>query len=194
MFIKRSALALAIAMTAGMAVAHADEVYSVTATYDAFGGSANTSITVQNLSGQAETNVVITSDGFTESLGTIAAGASATYSFNEAQGPFLTSPGEKGISDTTNYQVSANFLGTTISSGLFSPVNNLTGGYVDFLGACFTVEVGCSLPDPLADVPLTGVVADGTTPVPLPPSIVLMLSGLAGLGIRGVRRVSQFKI
>lgn len=194
MFIKRSALALAIAMTAGMAVANADEVYSVTATYDAFGGSANTSITVQNLSGSAETNVVITSGGFTESLGTIAAGASATYSFNEAQGPFLISPGEKGVLDTTNYQVSASLLGKTISSGNFSPVNNLTGGYVDFLGACFNVEVGCSLPDPLADVPLTGVVADGNTPVPLPPSIVLMLSGLVGLGVRGFRRVSQTKI
>ena len=192
MFIKRSALALAIAMTAGMAAAHADEVYSVTATYDAFGGSANTSITVQNLS--AETNVVITSGGFTESLGTIAAGASATYAFNEAQGPFLISPGEKGVPDTTSYQVSANLLGTTISSGLFSPVNNLTGGYVDFLGACFNVEVGCSLANPFADVPLSGVVADGTAPVPLPPSIVLMLSGLVGLGIRGFRRVSELKI
>jgi hypothetical protein len=193
MRIKRSALALAIAMTVGASAANADEIYSVTATYDPF-VLGNTTITVQNLSGSAETNVDITAGGFTEALGTIAAGASVTYAFNENSGPFNTNPGDKGVLDSTTYQVAANFQGTTISSALFSPVNNLTGGYVDFLGACWNFEVGCSLADPLADVPLSGVVAEGVTPVPLPPSVVLMLSGLAAMGIRGFRRVSQFKI
>ena len=193
MRIKRSALALAIALTVGASVANASEIYSVTATYDdSF--ISNTFITVKNLSSVAETNVNITSGGFTETLGTIAAGASATYEFNENIGPFITDPGDKGQSDATTYQVNATFNGTTVSSALFSPVSNLTGGYVDFLGSCDRVENGCLETDPTVFPPLTGVVADGVAPVPLPPSFFLLLSGVAALGVRGIRRASKSTI
>lgn len=188
MYVRQSAALLALAMTAATA-AHATTIFTVTATYDAFGPSENTSITVDNVSGTQENNVVLTSGSgvFTESLGNLAAGQSTTYSFNQASGPFIVEPGDKGLSDKTPYQVSAGFQGLTVDSAFFSPVSNLTGGYVDFLGACFLSEVGCSV-DSTVNYPLTGEVAQGVTPVPLPPSLGLFLSGLVGFAVRAWRR------
>jgi hypothetical protein len=186
MYARQSAALLALAMTAATA-AHATTIFTVTATYDASGPTENTSITVDNVSGTQESNVVLGSGGFTESLGNLAAGQSVTYSFNQASGPFIVEPGDKGLSDTTQYQVSVGFQGGTVGSALFSPVSNLTGGYVDFLGACFVNEVGCSV-DPTVNYLLTGEVAQGVTPVPLPPSLGLFLSGLVGFAVRAWRR------
>lgn len=186
MHLKQSALALVIALAS--AGAHASELFSVTATFDP-DVSGNTSFTIKNLSGSTETNVDITSGASSIVLGSLAAGASVTYQFNAASGPFIISPGDAGLSDQTQYQVSATFQGTSISSNAFSPVNNLTGSYVDFLGACFLSEVGCSV-DPTVNYALSGIVAEGqnAAPVPLPPSFAFLLSGLVGLAARAARR------
>jgi hypothetical protein len=186
MHIKKTLAALALALGAGTA-AHADTILTVSATYDPF-NNANTSFTVDNTSGVAETSISLVSGGDTVTIGDLAAGASETYWFNEAKGSFIIGSGDKGLPDTTPYQVTFNYQGGTASTELFSPVSNLTGTYVDFLGACFLSRDGCSV-DPSANYALTGDVAQATTPVPLPAALVLMASGLMGVGNRVFRRV-----
>lgn len=186
MHIKKTLAALALALGAGSA-AHADTILTVTATYEPF-INANTSFTVDNTSGVAETNINLVAGGDSVTIGDLAAGASETYWFNEPKGSFIIGSGDKGLADTTQYQVTFNYLGSAASTELFSPVSNLTGSYVDFLGACYLAKDGCSV-DSSVDYALTGDVAQATTPVPLPAALVLMASGLMGIGSRVFRRV-----
>jgi hypothetical protein len=179
-----AAIAVALVGTA----AHAQDILSVDASYDAFGPSANTFFTLTNTSGTTETNISLLAEGgYSVQLASLAAGQSETYYFNEPNGPFTDEPGDKGVTDTTQYQVSFAFGANTVTSNLFSPVSNLTGEYVDFLGACFLDRSGCSV-DPTANYALSGHVGEAVAPVPLPPSLLLMLSGLLGLGGVGLRR------
>ena len=186
MHIKKTMAALALAFGAGSA-AHAATILTVAATYDP-GINANTSFTIDNTSGVAESNIDIISGSYSVMVGDLAAGASETYWFNEPNGPLTNAPGDKGVLDTTLYQVSFNYLGNTASTELFSPVSNLTGNYVDFLGGCYLFREGCSV-DPTVNYALSGEVAQATTPVPLPPALLLMASGLVGVGSRVFRRV-----
>jgi hypothetical protein len=65
-------------------------------------------------------------------------------------------------------------------------VTNLTGGYVDFLGACFLFSTGCSV-DPTINYPLSAdvdvVSAPAAVPEPAPLAAfgagLVMLAGLA---------------
>ncbi len=181
MHMKKTAAALVLALAAGSA-AHADTILTVTATYDPL-STGNTSFTLDNTSSVAETNIDLVSGSYNIAVGNLASGASETYVFNEANGPFTDEPGDKGLADTTQYQVSFSYLGGSASTEAFSPVSNLTGGYVDFLGACYLFRDGCS-GDPTINYPLTGEVAQAVAPVPLPPALLLMLSGLAGVAPR----------
>jgi hypothetical protein len=186
MHIRHTVVALLLAV-GGASVAHADTIFTVTADYDPF-ITGNTSITVDNVSGSMLTGVDLFSGGVTKLLPDIAAHSSQTYTFNDLLGgPFIQAPGEKGVPDTTTYQVSAGYRGSTLTTLGFSPVTNLTGSYVDFLGACFNNSLGCSA-DPTANYPLDGEVALGVTPVPLPPALALFASGLFGLAGKLRRR------
>ena len=186
MHIRHTVVALLLAV-GGASVAHADTIFTVTADYDPF-ITGNTSITVDNVSGSTLTGVDLFSSGVTKLLPDIAAHSSATYTFNDLLGgPFIQAPGEKGVPDTTTYQVSAAYQGSTLTTLGFSPVTNLTGTYVDFLGACFNNSLGCS-GDPSANYALDGEVAVGVAPVPLPPALALFASGLLGLAGKLRRR------
>jgi hypothetical protein len=187
MHIRQTAAALALALSAAATAAHADTIYTVTAAYDPF-ITGNTSFTIDNLSGSTLTGVDIVSAGVTKALASIAANSKETYTFDDQLGgPFIQAPGEKGLSDTTTYQVSAGYLGQTLTTTGFSPVSNLTGQYVDFLGACYVAQIGCSV-DSSLNYPTAGEVAQGVTPVPLPPALALFVSGLLPFFGRLVRR------
>ncbi len=178
MHIRQAIVALALAATAGITAAHADTVFTVTAEYDPF-ITGNTTITVENDTASALANVDLSSQGVTKVLGPIAANGSATYTFDDLLGgPFIQDPGDKGLPDTTSYQVSAAYLGATLTTAAFSPVSNLTGHYVDFLGACFNFPSGGCSVDPTVNYDLSGTVAEASTPVPLPPSLAFLASGL----------------
>jgi hypothetical protein len=187
MYVKKSLAVFMLTVgAAGATAAHADTLFTVEASYDPF-ILGNTTITVQNLTSSTLTGVDLTSGGASESLGNIAANGSASYQFGELLGgPFSLDPGDKGVPDTTTYQVNAGYQGGTITTSGFSPVNNLTGGYVDFLGACWN-DRSCSV-DPSVQQTLDGTVAAGTSAVPLPPSLALFASGLLSLLARRVRR------
>jgi hypothetical protein len=195
MHVRHIAAVVALVMGAAAGTANADTVYTVTATYDP-DFSSNTTFTIDNLSNSTLSGVDIL--GFSpllgngsESLGQIAAHSSATYTFGDngalSGGPFQISPGNNGVPDTTNYQVTASFQGQTLTTSLFSSVTNATGHYVDFLGACYTVQ-SCSEPSPQTIVyDLTGTVAVST--VPLPPALALFAGGLVGFAGRIRRRL-----
>ncbi len=188
MHIRQTVAVVALAATAGLTAAHADTVFTVTAEYDPF-NTGNTTITVQNDTASALANVDLFSGGTTKVLGPIAANGSATYAFDDLLGgPFELDPGDKGVPDTTAYQVSAGYLGATVTTAAFSPVNNSTGHYVDFLGACWNFPSGGCSVDPTVNYDLGGTVAQATTPVPLPPSLALFAGGLLGFAGRLVRR------
>lgn len=181
----RQAIALSVLAAAAASAAHADTIFTVTATYDPF-ISGDTRFEIDNLSDAILTGVDIFSGSASKPQLDIAAHGSETYTFDDLLGgPFVQQPGGKGLPDTTGYQVSVSFLGATLTTELFSPVTNLTGHYVDFLGACFQNQ-GCSQ-DPTIQYDLSGVVAEGATPVPLPPSLVLLATGLIGVARRFVR-------
>jgi hypothetical protein len=181
--------AVALAASLGSAQALATPAFTVNASYDPF-LTNNTTILVINNSTTIETNVTLFSGSDSELLGTIAPGDSASYSFNEVSGPFIVSPGSAGVPDTTDYQVSATELGQTLTSDAFSPVTNLTGSYVDFLGACFQFSVGCSV-DPTVNYPLSADVAVVSIPsaVPEPAPLASFGAGMAALaGLAAARR------
>jgi hypothetical protein len=179
MKLKPTVALLALAMTAA-AAAQATTILTVNANYDAFGSTENTSFTITNTSGFAESNIDLLAGSDSVVVQNLAAGQSLTYQFNEPKGAFTDEPGDKGVLDTTNYQVSFLYQGSAVSTELFSPVANLTGGYVDFLGACLLDRDGCSV-DPNGIYPFSGEVAQAMAPVPLPPALLLLASGLFGL-------------
>jgi hypothetical protein len=180
----RQAVVIAL-LAAGASAAHADTIFTVTATYDPF-NTGNTTFTVDNLSSSVLTGVDVSSGSVVETMSNIAPDSSEVFTFNDQLGgPFIQAPGAKGLPDTTTYEVSASYLGNTLNSGNFSSLSNLTGKYVDFLGACWNNE-SCSV-DPLGNYDLTDVVAQAST-VPLPPSFALLASGLLGFAGRLIRR------
>ncbi len=195
MHVRHVAALVALAAGAAAGTANADPIYTVTATYDP-DFSSNTTFTIDNVSNSTLSGVDIL--GFSallgngsESLGPIAAQSSVTYTFGDngalSGGPFQISPGNNGVPDTTNYQVTATYQGQTVTTNLFSSVTNATGHYVDFLGACYTVQ-SCSEPSPQTIVyDLTGTVA--VAAVPLPPALALFASGLVGFAGRIRRRL-----
>lgn len=182
MHIPRAVALLALAATAVTGAARADTIFTVTATYDPF-ITGDTSFEIDNLSDSTLTGIDISSGTTNKAQLDIAAHSSETYTFDDLLGgPFVQQPGGKGVPDTTTYQVTASFLGQGLATSLFSPVANLTGHYVDFLGACFTNQ-GCSQ-NPQIDYDLSGVVARGVAPVPLPASLALLASGFLALSRR----------
>ena len=198
MHVRHIAALVALAVGAAAGAAHADTIYTVTATYDP-DFSSNTTFTIDNLSNSTLSGVDIL--GFSpivgngsEALGPIAANSSETYTFGDngalSGGPFQISPGNNGVPDTTNYQVTATYQGQTLATSLFSSVTNATGHYVDFLGACYTVQ-SCSEPSPQTiTYDLTGTVAAASVAaVPLPPALALFASGLVGFAGRIRRRL-----
>ncbi len=185
MHVRRAVALLALAATAATSAAHADTIFTVTATYDPF-ITGDTTFEIDNLSDAILTGVDVSSGATNKLQLDIAPHSSETYTFDDLLGgPFVQQPGGKGVPDTTSYRVTASFLGQNVATDLFSPVTNLTGQYVDFLGACFTNQ-GCSQ-DPQIDYDSSGVVAHGVSTVPLPPSLALLVSGFLGLG-RMLRR------
>jgi hypothetical protein len=151
----RQAIALS-ALAVAASAAHADTIFTVTATYDPF-ISGDTSFEIDNLSDATLTGVDIFSGSLNKPQLDIAPHSSETYTFDDLLGgPFVQQPGGKGLPDTTSYQITATLLGLSATTDLFSPVANLTGHYVDFLGACFTNQ-GCSQ-DPTVQCDLSPVV------------------------------------
>lgn len=169
------ALVVATVLCAGAGATQAAQIFTVDADYDPF-ITANTTITIANVSGATETSVDLFSGGVEHDLGSLAAGQSVSYEFNDPTGPFINGAANTGLPDTTTYQVSVSYAGATVDSNTFSPLANLTGGYVDFLGTCWSDAAG-SCPD--ASAPDGGTVAQGV--VPLPASLLLLLSGCGGL-------------
>ena len=111
---------------AGLGTAHADTIYNVTAAYDPF-QLGNTTFTVDNLSGQTLTNVDITSGNETKVLANIGVGQSVTYAFDDQPtGNFILGAGDKGLLDTTTYQVNATYQGATVSTADFSRICSST--------------------------------------------------------------------
>src|SRR5262249_9383723 len=127
-----------------------------------------------------ESNIDLLSGADSVSVHDLAPGQSLTYEFNESLGAFIDEPGDKGLADTTGYQVSFLYQGASASTELFSSVANLTGGEVGILGACFLDRGGCSV-DPNGNYPFSGEVGQALAPVPLPPALLLLASGLFGL-------------
>jgi hypothetical protein len=187
--VRRTPLALCVAALGAAlsaAPAHAD-LAKLSATYD---GSLEDSVfTITNDSAVSETVILRTSLGPTTTvlLPNLAAGASETYTFNAVNGGYINDPQSAGVPDTTTYAllIGLNNGAAVLSSGFFSPISNLTGTDVDFLGnqcdgfaggACGTTY---ALSGTVASVPLSGTVAS----VPEPVSASLLLVGLGGLGL-----------
>ncbi len=127
MHFRQAVALLALAAVAAGNTAYADTVFTVTATYDPF-ITGDTTIEIDNLSNQTLTGVDISSGSTSKVQLDIAAHGSETYTFDDLLGgPFVQQPGGKGLPDTTAYQVTANFMGQSIATSLFSPVANLTG-------------------------------------------------------------------
>jgi hypothetical protein len=170
---------LTAAMLVGAALpARAGVISTLEATYD--GIKFNTFFTFANTGAVTETDVTISTSlagvlsPSSIDLGDLLPGHSTTYAFNGIDGGFLVDPVEAGVPDTTTYQYSLGFEGSTLHSNVFGPPDNLTGGDVDFLGN------DCRGFGPCSDA-LSGVVADVV--VPEPGSMTLCASGLVMLAL-----------
>ena len=171
------------ALLIGTMPARAD-LAKLSATFDSM--LQNTVFTVTNDSTAAEAVALTTSLGPTTFIGlpNLAAGASETYVFSQIAGGFENDPASAGLPDTTSYALLIGPNGGPLvdSSAAFSPVANLTGGDVDFLGNnCNGFSGGpgtfsgtCGGTDALS-----GIVAT----VPEPSALTLLLPGLAMLGV-----------
>ena len=178
----RSLAAAVLAMFAGIPLARAD-VAQLSATFDST--LQNTVFTISNDSGASEAVRLITSLGplTTVDLPNLGAGLSEQYSFSLSPGGFTTDPASANIPDTTTYQlqIGLNNGPLTLSSAFFSPISNLTGGDVDFLGnncngfpgGPGTYSGTCGGTDALS-----GVVASVSLSVPEPRSFSLLVPGL----------------
>ncbi len=199
--ILRSSIAVAFgALLLSAPLAHAD-VAKLSATYDGF--LENTVFTITNDSAVSEAVRLTTSLGPTTqvSLPNLATGASETYSFSQISGGFENDPASAGLPDTTTYTllVGLNNASPTLSSNVFSPLSNLTGGDVDFLGTNCNGFAGgsgnasgtCGGTDALS-----GLVATVPNPqtVPEPQTLALLVSGVAILGMARRRPKRGFGI
>ena len=172
-----------LAALAAAAPARATTLATLSATYDTF--LEDTVFTITNTSGVSEAVTLTTSLGpiTTKVLPNLGAGLSEQYAFNAVNGGFITDPQSAGVADSTSYAllVGLSNAAPTLSSGAFSPLSNLTGGDVDFLGNQCQGFPGAPCGTTIA---LSGLVASVQTPaVPEPFSITLMLAGLTSLGL-----------
>ena len=153
-------------------VAGAGPVATVTAGYDPI--EQNPYFIIANTSNALETGLTLTTSfGPTTSvsIANLAAGQIETYQFNASNGGYLVGGGENDVDDSTTYKLMLTISGVTLSSDVFSPADNLTGGDVDFLGnQCFGYAP-CS-------VALSGEVAQ----VPEPQTLAMLSFGLLALG------------
>ena len=186
--LRPAATAFVLLLCSGSLPAHAD-VARLSATYDSF--LENAVFTITNDSASAETVMLGTSLGPSTGVtlpGTLAAGASEQYAFSAPNGGFLPDPQGEGVPDTTTYDLVVGFGNglPAVASAAFSPLSNQTGGDVDFLGnQCQGFAGGaCG-----ATIALSGLVASGAEPVPVPEplTVSIFVLGLAGLGL-AVRR------
>ncbi len=187
--------AVALAMLPGLASA------SVVATVDAgFNPTLqNTYFTITNDTGSTETALTLTTSfappggngRTTIVLGDLAAGATEKFWFNEVDGGFQTGAGNNGLDDSTSYQLILTLGGQTLKSNNFSPLSNLTGTDVDFLGnQCFGYSDACP-----AGVSATGRVAAVSylsSAVPEPSTWALMIIGFVGVSLRFSRSIRRF--
>ena len=181
---KRSLLAVAACGLIASAPARAD-IATLSATFDGF--LQNTVFTVTNTSTVSESVELLTNLGANPAvtLPTLAAGLHETYSFNRISGGFENDPASAGIPDTTTYTLLVGLANAppSLASNVFSPVSNLTGGVVDFLGNnCngFSGGAGNNGGTCGGTIALSGVVASVPTPaVPEPGTLALLASGAA---------------
>ena len=185
-----------VAALAATAPAHA-AVATLSATYDSF--LQDTVFTVTNTGTVSEAVRLTTSlaSPTSETLANLAVGMSETYTFNAQRGGFIDNPASAGIPDTTTYAllIGLNNATPTLSSGAFSPISNLTGSDVDFLGnQCNGFSGpgnnGGTCGGAGSTYLLSGTVAavNAPTAVPEPLSITIMLVGMAGLTLAIRRR------
>lgn len=143
---------------------------------EVYGGYSNNDtgfFTVTNTGASALTNVKINAyDGATVSLGTIAAGTSATYQLAASCGAFNADADDYGcnnISPTGLYKVVSD-QGVSV---VFSEASNASGVYVDWSGNQNDSYVGTFA---LAEI-------DSIVAAPEPASMALLGVAFAGLGV-----------
>ena len=180
---QRYAVLAVLAGVLAAAPALADPQTTLSATYDAF--LQNTVFSILNNSASEETSVeLLTNFGPTTTvhLDDLDPGELFQYSFNQPNGGFIVDPQNAGLLDTTQYELQFVLNGVTVNSGWFSTINNLTGGYVDFLGNTCYGQPGCNG----QNVVESGIVAA----VPAPAMPGLLAAGVVGLAMLRRRRAA----